>query len=189
MNLIRRCLLSAFFICFAAGSASSEDTARLFQALKNGTAFAMMRHALAPGTGDPAGIVIGDCATQRNLNDVGRDQARAIGLRFRVNGIQEASVYTSQWCRCRETAALLDIGAPEDLVPLNSFYEETQNREPHTRALREWLIARDWDSGQPLVLVTHQVNISALTGSFASSGETIVARIDESGNVTVLGTF
>jgi phosphohistidine phosphatase SixA len=142
-----------------------------WDALKNGTAFVIMRHALAPGTGDPANLDVSKCDTQRNLSDQGRQQARETGKLFRTNGIAEAEVFTSAWCRCRDTARLLALGAVETLEPLNSFFRRQDRREPQTLALKDWLQART--GGKPLVLVTHQVNITALTGIFPKSGELI----------------
>ncbi len=142
-----------------------------WDALKNGTAFVIMRHALAPGTGDPANLDVGNCGTQRNLSDQGRQQARETGKLFRTNGIAEAEVFTSAGCRCRDTARLLALGAVETFEPLNSFFRRQDRREAQTLALKDWLQARTGD--KPLVLVTHQVNITALTGISPKSGELI----------------
>jgi phosphohistidine phosphatase SixA len=167
---------------------AQDNTAALWTAVKEGRAFAMMRHALAPGTGDPANFEVDDCSTQRNLNDVGRDQARRTGEAFRANGIEAAQVMTSAWCRCQETARLLKIGEPSVLPPLNSFFRRGgEARERQTAELQQWLNARQ--PGAPLVLVTHQVNISGLTGKFASSGEMVVVDVDVSGGVKVLGSI
>lgn len=86
---------------------SAENQASLWRAVRSGSALVLMRHALAPGTGDSETFTIGDCQTQRNLSENGRRQARAIGDLFRVSGIDNAKVYSSQWCRCLETAELL----------------------------------------------------------------------------------
>ena len=75
----------------------------------------MIRHAYAPGTGDPADFTIGDCTTQRNLDDQGREQARNIGAWLRERGINSARVYSSQWCRCLETAERMDLGTVVEL--------------------------------------------------------------------------
>ena len=88
-------------------------------------AIAIMRHALAPGTGDPANLTIGDCSTQRNLDDRGRDQARAIGSALRERGIVFDVVLSSQWCRTLETAKLLGLGTVVDAPALNSFFLAT----------------------------------------------------------------
>ena len=93
-----------------AGRAHAADEA-LWRAVRAGRAVAIMRHALAPGTGDPAGFRLDDCSTQRNLSAAGRQQAREIGARFRAHGIERARVFSSQWCRCRETAEGLGLGA------------------------------------------------------------------------------
>jgi phosphohistidine phosphatase SixA len=167
---------------------AQDNTAALWSAVKQGRAFAMMRHALAPGTGDPANFDVNDCSTQRNLNDVGRDQARRTGDAFRKAGIEAAQVMTSAWCRCQETARLLNIGEPAVLPPLNSFFRRGgEVRERQTAELAQWLSARQ--PGAALVLVTHQVNISGLTGKYASSGEIVVVDVDVSDGVKVLGSI
>ena len=169
--------------------ATARNDAALWDAVRSGTAFAMMRHALAPGTGDPQTVLIGDCTTQRNLSDSGRKQARQIGERFRANGISAARVLTSAWCRCTETAELLRLGSVTQLDALNSFFT-SRDREPvQTAALTDW-ITRDKPHrrrGNPLVQVTHQVNITALTGVFPRSGEIVVARFDDHGGLHILG--
>ncbi|MEM1306569.1 MAG: histidine phosphatase family protein [Pseudomonadota bacterium] len=159
----------------------------LWRALKSGEAFAIMRHALAPGTGDPQTVVIGDCTTQRNLSERGRQQAREIGALFRRNGITSARVATSQWCRCRETARLLDIGDVEDLPSLNSFFTRRERADAQTATLKTWLAQRAPNT--PHILVTHQVNINALTGRFTRSGETLVVRRTPDGDYDVLGSI
>ena len=102
---------------FAKDAASESE---LWNALKTGSAFAIMRHALAPGTGDPANFNVGDCSTQRNLSDQGRRQASEIGDRFRKFGIDKAEIFTSAWCRCHETAELLKLGKVRPLGVINS---------------------------------------------------------------------
>lgn len=87
---------------------ADAENAVLWSALRGGEHVVLMRHAVAPGTGDPAGFELDDCSTQRNLSERGREQARATGERFRANGVTDAAVYSSQWCRCLETARLLD---------------------------------------------------------------------------------
>lgn len=142
-----------------------------------------MRHALAPGTGDPANLEIGDCTTQRNLDARGRDQARSIGAALRARGIEFDAVFTSQWCRTRETAQRLDLGPVTDTPALNSFFRDRSTRDAQTVAIRD-LIAGT--SGR-LMLVTHQVNISALTNQSTRSGEVLVIRMSN-GLIEVLGS-
>jgi broad specificity phosphatase PhoE len=181
----------ALFLCLLVGGcrpAVADQAAPLWEALRSASAFAMMRHAHAPGTGDPANFTLGDCATQRNLSEQGRRQAAAVGERFRRNSIDGAEVFASAWCRCRDTAELLGLGPVTTLPALNSFFAAADRREPQTAELRAWLAGRP--SGRPLVLVTHQVNIQALTGSATDSGDTVVvARRTADGTILVLGTL
>lgn len=164
--------------------ARAQDTAALWQALRGGGHVALMRHALAPGTGDPADFSLDDCATQRNLSAEGRRQAVRIGEAFRRNGIERARVFSSQWCRCRETARLIDLGTVAPLPALNSFFQQWEHRDSRTQALRQWLATQDLST--PMVLVTHQVNITALTGRGAASGEIVVVAVGD-GGVEALG--
>ena len=145
----------------------------------------MIRHALAPGSGDPDNFQVGDCTTQRNLDARGRDQARRIGARLRADGVQAARVYSSQWCRCLETAALMDVGPVTELPALNSFFERPQEREPNLSALRAFL-ARQPADGRLLVLVTHYVTIAGVTGTAVSSGEGILLKLADGGQLTVV---
>jgi phosphohistidine phosphatase SixA len=182
LALTLACFIGLFF---QPNTAQASDT--LYAAIREGRAIAMMRHAIAPGGGDPSNFRIDDCSTQRNLSQEGRDQAKRIGEAFRANGIRQAQVVTSQWCRCLDTATQLALGDYTELPALNSFFENRSQGAPQTKALREYLMART--STQPLILVTHQVNITALTGEFASSGEVIVFSMDDKGEVTVLGSL
>lgn len=146
----------------------------------------MVRHAMAPGFGDPPEFRIGDCATQRNLDEAGRAQARALGARLRAAGIRRAKVYSSQWCRCLDTARLLGLGDVEPLTALNSFHGRPEEREPKLAAVRKFLAALPRDGG-PVVLVTHQVTIGGITGRGVISGGGYVLRLDGSGAPQVVG--
>ena len=154
--------------------------------MQDGNHFVILRHALAPGTGDPQDFVLGDCATQRNLSAKGRSQAEKIGELLRSHGIDNARVFSSQWCRCLETARLLGLGEVEELPALNSFFRFFEKKEKQTAELRAWL--KEQDLGMPLVLVTHQVNITALTGVFPGSGEMVIVERKEGGKLRVAGT-
>ena len=179
-------LVLAVLFCIAPGVSAAEEAA-LWRALASKGHVALLRHAIAPGTGDPPGITVGDCGTQRNLSPEGRTQAKRIGARFRENGIETAHLVSSQWCRCLETAKLLGLGSVEELPLLNSFYQRAERRNQQTEGLKEWLAGQEFD--RPLVLVTHQVNISALTGVYPTSGELVVIQIPEHGELTVLGSI
>ncbi|UXN66719.1 histidine phosphatase family protein (plasmid) [Phyllobacterium sp. A18/5-2] len=177
-----------FLVCSLAATLSGRvqaTEASVWTALRSGEAVALLRHGEAPGTGDPPDFRLGDCTTQRNLSAKGRAQAGAIGNLFRANGISSASVYSSQWCRCLDTARLLGLGEPAPLELLNSFFGDASVEPERTAALLTWLRRRRFDG--PLLLVTHQVNITALTGKVPGSGEMTFARIQPVGPLQVIG--
>ena len=176
---MRHFLILLLFVLPANAFANDWD------ALRQPGAIAIMRHAIAPGTGDPADFRLGDCSTQRNLDERGREQARAIGDAFRSRGIAFDRVLTSQWCRTRETANLLDLGPVADAPALNSFFRDRSTRDRQTEETRDLIAATPGS----LMLVTHQVNISALTGRFTRSGEVLVVRLEEDGGAEVLGSI
>ena len=179
------CLLGLNGLATAVAVSAHAD---MIGKMKDGGHILMIRHALAPGTGDPANFRIGDCATQRNLDDRGRNQARSIGDWLRTNGIGSARVYSSQWCRCLETAKLLEMGSVTELPALNSFYELTQNREPNLKALRKF-IAKQPSDGVLIILVTHLVTISAIADEGVSSGEGVLLKLNEDAPYEIVGRF
>lgn len=153
-------------------AASASESA--WQALRSGGVVAILRHAHAPGTGDPAGFRLEECATQRNLSEEGRAQARAIGEQFRAQGIRVARVLSSRWCRTLDTARLAFGERTEPFPPLDSFFSTRDERPAQTQAVRR--LVADWRSDGVLVLVIHQVNITALTDVFPAEGEVLVLR-------------
>lgn len=159
----------------------------LWSALKSGNHLILLRHALAPGFSDPQNFDVNDCKTQRNLNDKGRGQSRDIGALFRSNGIRNALVYSSQWCRCIETAQLLGIGEVAKLPALNSFFEHLDRKTLQTASVTEWIEKAPLKL--PTVMVTHQVNITALTGYSPASGEMVFVRQEPDGRSSVVGTI
>lgn len=170
-------------LVYALGNASPD---RLIAQIKSGGHVLMIRHAHAPGVGDPDHFQIGDCSTQRNLSDQGRKQARQIGRWLRSQGIDTARVYSSQWCRCLETASGLDLGPVTELPALNSFFDRPQDREPHLAALRTFLSRQPAD-GQLIVLVTHFVTIAGITGEAVSPGEGVVLKLESDGGAKYIG--
>jgi len=176
--------LSGLSTLAMAGVAS--DQAQMLEKMKAGGHILMLRHAYAPGTGDPANFLIGDCSTQRNLDDRGRKQASAIGQFLRSNGISAARVYSSQWCRCYETAELLALGSVTELPALNSFYELTQDREPNLKALRNFIAEQPY-RGELVILVTHFVTISAIAAEGVASGEGVLLKLNQDGPYEIVG--
>lgn len=146
-----------------------------------------LRHATAPGGGDPPGFDVNDCSTQRNLSARGRSEARRIGAGLKRAGVPIAGVRASPWCRAVDTARLLDVGPVRLMDALGSLFTvPNADRHPNTRRTRA-LIRAHRDRPGVLILVGHQANISALTGVAPASGEGVVLRADANGRIEVLG--
>jgi phosphohistidine phosphatase SixA len=128
----------------------------------------LMRHAIAPGFGDPNNFIINQCKTQRNLDAVGQNQAAALGQKLRQASISVDKVYSSYWCRCLETAKLLQIGEVEAFAGLNSFFQEHADRNQTLKLLQDKFASMTQNS--LTLMVTHQVVIQAVTGIGVSSG-------------------
>ena len=156
-----------------------------WQALKQGGTVALFRHARAPGTGDPANFRLDDCSTQRNLSEEGRQQAQHIGDEFRARQVPVERVLSSRWCRALETARLAFGAMAQPSAPLDSFFSGREQEPAQTQAVRR--IIEGWRSTGVLVLVTHQVNITALTGIFPSEGEMLVLRPRADSGFDVVG--
>lgn len=150
-------------------TAALPDIAQLLRA---GACAVMLRHAQTePGIGDPPGFQLDQCSTQRNLSAAGREQAQQIGQWFKVNSLTPASVQTSAWCRCKETAEL-GFGRFAVLGALGSFFDNRSSQDSQIRELRARL--QTIPAGQFEVWVTHQVNITALTGEVPAMGEAVL---------------
>ena len=176
-------VVAALVLLLAACAARAQTRDEAMRALSAPGGVGLMRHARAPGVGDPPGMRLDECATQRNLSAEGRDQARRIGAALRAAGLHAAEVRSSAWCRARETAELLGLGPVRPLPALDSFFDDRGREGRHTAELRAYLDAgRD---GPPRVLVTHQVNITALTGVSPAEGEIVVLRPGPDGHAAV----
>ena len=178
-------LLATVLVAATASGSRAANEAALWAALKTPGHIAFMRHALAPGGGDPANFRIDDCSTQRNLSDEGRTQARKTGEAFQRNGISTARVFSSQWCRCNETARLLELGSVTPLPALNSLYRRPENEATQMKDLRSRIAKMDL--AQPTVMVTHQFTIRALVGTTTRSGEIVVVRREADGKLSIRG--
>lgn len=187
--MIRRDALRAIFAAVAAGvlppAASADDA--VWRRLAAPGHVVLLRHATAPGIGDPPGFDLSICDTQRNLSEAGRAEARAIGSTLRDRGVAFRAVRTSAWCRCQETARLVDAGPAEVWPLLNSFFADPGSGAGQIAALRAALAVEDLS--RPLLLVTHQVVISALAGVPAASGEMVVLTRDARGGLTLVGSL
>ena len=158
-------------------SIKADLNKNLINQLKDGGKLIFIRHAYAPGNGDPNNFNLNDCSTQRNLNVDGRKQAKDIGEFFKENKIDIYRVLSSEWCRCKETA---DI-AFEDFSTknfLNSFYSSkyAKNKDNQIEALNNYI--KKFKSDKNLIFVTHYVLISEVLNYGPSSGEIIVSDKD-----------
>ena len=155
--------------------AGADDAADAWRALRAGGHVALMRHADAPGgVGDPPGFRVDDCATQRNLSEKGRADAEKIGSRLKREGIAFEKILSSLWCRCIDTAKLLNLGTVETEATFGNVVVLKDQRQILTTGARA-LIAQ-WTAGGNLLVVTHGANIQALTGVWLASGEIVVVK-------------
>ena len=143
-----------------------------------------IRHALAQGFGDPDHFQLRRCDTQRNLDEQGRNQARNLGKLLKNSGIPFDQVYSSQWCRCLETAELLNLGPVIEEPGLNSFFQGIVNQEETLSRLRGKM-KEIQTVGERVIMVTHYVTISAITGKAVSSGGGVVYDIDSGKSVEI----
>ena len=147
----------------------------------------LMRHSYAPGAGDPDNFKLNDCSTQRNLSDVGRQDAKDVGEWLQRRVIKIFRVETSRWCRAKETAQLLGLGKVRLNKNLDSLFEEADAlNHPQTAAVRKQIQNHRNKTGL-LVLVGHYVNIAALTGVGVASGEGILIKASAQGEFKVFG--
>ncbi len=148
----------------------------------------LMRHSLAPGVGDPENFTLNDCSTQRNLSDIGRQDARDIGKWLERRQIKIARVESSRWCRAKETAELLNLGKVRLNRNLDSLFEESDLlNHPQTMRIRKQIVDYRNKTGL-LIMVGHFVNISAITNVGVASGEGVLVRADSKGVIRVVGS-
>ena len=176
INLIQL-ILCACCLCWPMAS-----QAGLVSDLKDGQHVLLMRHADAPGYGDPTGYVIGQCSTQRNLGDYGKTQAKAIGSWLSKQGIDKALIFSSPWCRCSDTARLLNLGSVQIEPSLGSFFDDMSLEKKQTKALEEFIKSElDKQSKMPIILLTHHVNIRAFMGKNVNQGDMVLVKVNKNG--------
>ena len=162
-----------FFLIFLSFS-NLYSNEKLIEKLKDGEKIILIRHALAPGSGDPINFDLNDCTTQRNLNIEGVEQSKKIGTFFNKNNIPIDQVLSSEWCRCKDTAKYAFQNF-ETFDALNSFYDIrfAANEISQIKELKNYI--KNWDDDKNLVLVTHFVVISSILNTGSSSGEIIIS--------------
>ena len=149
-----------------------------WQPAKEGNKIILIRHSIAPGSGDPSNFNINDCRTQRNLSEEGVKQSKKIGTLFKKNQIKIDQVLSSQWCRCKDTAKYAFKNYKE-FSALNSTFQppHDKNAKKQIKELQDFI--QKWDGNDSnLVLVTHYVIITAITDVVPRSGEIVI--IDKS---------
>lgn len=147
----------------------------------------LLRHTLAPGVGDPENFKLNDCSTQRNLSQVGREDAKAVGDWLKRRDIKISRVESSRWCRAKETAQLLGIGRVRLNANLDSLFDSADPAKAiQTARVKKQIV--DWrNKSGLLVLVGHFVNIGAISGVGVGSGEGVLVKADSKGKITVVG--
>lgn len=177
LNIIKTVLCSGLIAL-----ASLPAQASLVNDLNDGQHVLLMRHADAPGYGDPAGYQLDKCSTQRNLGDKGRKQAVIIGKWLSSQGIDSAKVISSVWCRCFDTATLLNKGRVTTSPALGSFFDDMSLEKQQTLDLENLIqIQLRENPRTPLILVTHHVNIQAYAGKVVNVGDMVLVKVDKNG--------
>lgn len=172
--------LCALWLLAALGAQASD----LAQKLQSADHVLLMRHTLAPGIGDPANYRLTDCKTQRNLSAEGRAHATFTGLWLKKQGVTQAKVYSSPWCRCKDTAALLKFGEATVTPALASFFDDMRQARASQLALEQFIAEQLKTKGnQALILVTHHVNILEFAGENIDSGDMVLARVNARGQM------
>ena len=167
-------ILAILFIGMLNFSNNALSDDRILNSLKEGKKLIFIRHAIAPGNGDPDNFNIKDCSTQRNLNKNGIKQSKKIFLFFKKNQIKIDKILSSEWCRCTDTAKYAFENF-ETFDALNSFYDEkfAANETRQINDLKKYI--KNWNSDKNLVFVTHYVVISSILNTGSSSGEIIIS--------------
>jgi phosphohistidine phosphatase SixA len=168
---VTRLALAALALLLIATPVAADDVREAWAALITGGHVALVRHGNAPPGygGDPPGFKIDDCATQRNMDDRGRSQAKAVGEGFRQHGVRADRILSSPWCRCLETAQLMGLGAVESEWIVAASADKSPER---LIALRQ--MVSEWRGPGTLVVVTHALTVQGLVGILPGQAETVV---------------
>ena len=172
--MIRNNVPHIFFLTFLFLILNTSSTLADWKPAKEGNKVILIRHSIAPGSGDPSGFQIKDCKTQRNLSKEGIDQSKKIGKLFKINQIKIDQVLSSQWCRCKDTAKYAFKNYKE-FSALNSTFQPPydKNASKQIRELKKYI--KNWKgNGSNLVLVTHYVIITSITDVAPRSGEIVI---------------
>ena len=179
---LRTSLFLIMFSLLCTQSKLATAQSELANGLYDGQHILLMRHADAPGYGDPKNYQISQCATQRNLGDFGRKQAKGIGDWLSSQGVDQAKIYSSAWCRCVDTATLLNKGAVKKEASLGSFFDDMSQAKKQTDELTKFIATeRKQYPKMPIIMVTHHVNIQSYVGMVVNSGDMVLVKVDPTG--------
>ena len=182
-------VLGALALALAPQAQAQAREGELLAQARRGGLILFMRHANTDSGGDQPGFSLEDCATQRNLSEQGRDEAHRIGERLRREKVPIGRVYTSPWCRCRDTATIA-FGSAEDWEPLGSVFDFPQREPDYSERVRKRIAT--YGNSKPranMVMVTHNVNIAAVTRLSVHSGDIVLIRPEGCCGLRVLGTL
>ena len=181
-------IISLFIIFFLTFSLKLQAVEQNWKPAQDGDKIIMIRHALAPGRGDPKGFKIKDCSTQRNLDETGINQSKNIGKLFKEKKIKIDQVLSSQWCRCKDTARYA-FNNYKEFSALNSTYSSPYDKKEKQQIKELRNFVQKWNGeGGNLILITHYVVILAMTGQASTSGELVIT--DKNFNVlSTINTF
>jgi len=184
IKLIQSSLLKWVMLGVVMTGSFHASASELSESLKKSDYVLLMRHALAPGIGDPAGYKLQDCKSQRNLDATGRAQAQKTGQWLKAQGVGNALVFTSAWCRCKETAENLAFGTPVLEASLNSFFDDMRQGPQSNLNLQKFIGSQLKTKGdKALILVTHHVNIAEFVGENVGSGDMVLAKVNTAGKI------
>jgi phosphohistidine phosphatase SixA len=175
-----KAIISALLVacCFLAQASD------LSQKLQSSDYVLLMRHTLAPGVGDPANYSLEDCNTQRNLNAEGKAQAVFVGEWLKKQGVKNAELHSSVWCRCKDTAALLNFGEHRVEPALASFFDDMSKAKESNLKLQRFIAGKIKSKGdKALIMVTHHVNILEFMGENIASGDMVLAKVNSKGEL------
>ena len=184
MNVFKVSLFRLVWVGLVLIGSFNACASELSELLKKSDHVLLMRHAIAPGVGDPAGYKLQDCKSQRNLDAIGREQAKKTGHWLKAQGVGDALVFSSAWCRCKDTAENLAFGSIMLEASLNSFFDDMRQGPQSNVNLQKFIGNQLKTKGEKaLILVTHHVNIAEFAGENVGSGDMVLAKVNSAGKL------
>ena len=184
MNVFKVSLFRLVWVGLVLIGSFNACASELSELLKKSDHVLLIRHAIAPGVGDPAGYKLQDCKSQRNLDAIGREQAKKTGQWLKAQGVGDALVFSSAWCRCKDTAENLAFGSIVLEASLNSFFDDMRQGPQSNVNLQKFIGNQLKTKGEKaLILVTHHVNIAEFAGENVGSGDMVLAKVNSAGKL------